>query len=178
MTSAEYIFVVYIKTLYTICYHLYNLKNVKNTQGGVAKSNTPLWVFSMFLKLYKWYQIAQSITYIISAENITGTFTFSNTNKHTTWFHVKTKTPVSTSLQREVHVVVCKQNASRIWSWVKSRFMEQNAQRNITPHMGTWFKVKWVHDLNWIYIRNLIWALCPLVQRHTKIMFSSCESDR
>ena len=65
MTSAEYIFVVYIKTLYTICYHLYNLKNVKNTQGGVAKSNTPLWVFSKFLKLYKWYQIAQSITYII-----------------------------------------------------------------------------------------------------------------
>ena len=27
-----------------------------------TKSNTPPWVFSTFFKLYKWYQIAQSIT--------------------------------------------------------------------------------------------------------------------
>ena len=27
------------------------------------KSNTPPWVFFTFLKLYKWHQIAQSITY-------------------------------------------------------------------------------------------------------------------
>ena len=46
----------------TICYHLYNLKNVKNTHGGVlllvklqaeaynfTKSNTPSWVFFTFL---------------------------------------------------------------------------------------------------------------------------------
>ena len=51
-----------------IWYHLYNLKNVQNTHGGVlilvklqatastfAKSNTPLWVFFTFLKLYKSY---------------------------------------------------------------------------------------------------------------------------
>ena len=36
-----------------IWYHLYNLKNVKNTHGGVlvlvkSKSNTPQWVFSPF----------------------------------------------------------------------------------------------------------------------------------
>ena len=56
-------------------YHLYNLKSVKNIQGGVihlvklqaSASNfteriTSPWVFSTFLKLYKWYQIAQSIT--------------------------------------------------------------------------------------------------------------------
>ena len=55
--------------------HLYNLKNVKNTHGRVlllfklqalacnfAKINTPPWVFFTFLKLYKWYQIAQRIT--------------------------------------------------------------------------------------------------------------------
>ena len=62
--------------LYTICYHLYNLKNVKNTHAGVlllvkllakacnfTKSNTPPWVLFTFSKLHKWYQTAQSITY-------------------------------------------------------------------------------------------------------------------
>ena len=61
----------------TIWYHLYNLKNVKNTHGGVLilvklqadwnfiKINTPPWVFFTLLKLYKWYQIAQRITYVI-----------------------------------------------------------------------------------------------------------------
>ena len=55
-----------------IRYHLCNLKNVKNTDVGVlllvmlqafsmenTKNNTPPWVFFTFLKLYKWYQIAQ-----------------------------------------------------------------------------------------------------------------------
>ena len=49
------------------CYHLYNLKNVKNTHGEVLlfnKSNTPPWVFFTFLNLYKWYQIAQSVTIV------------------------------------------------------------------------------------------------------------------
>ena len=54
-----------------ICYSLHNLKNVKNTHGGVlilvklqaeacnfTKTNTPPWVFFTFLKLYKWYEIA------------------------------------------------------------------------------------------------------------------------
>ena len=54
---------------------LYNLKNVKNTHGGVllwaklqtlacsfTKSNTSLRVFFTFLKLYKQYQIGQSIS--------------------------------------------------------------------------------------------------------------------
>ena len=53
-----------------IWYHLYNLKNVKNTHGGVLilvklqayKINTPPWVFFMSSKLYKWYQIAQRTT--------------------------------------------------------------------------------------------------------------------
>ena len=57
--------------------HLYNLENVKNTHGVVLifvkkqvavwnfiKSNTPPWVFFTFLKLYKWYQIPQSILYV------------------------------------------------------------------------------------------------------------------
>ena len=45
------------------------LKNVKNTHGGVlflvncTKSNNPTWIFFTFFQLYKWYQIAQSITY-------------------------------------------------------------------------------------------------------------------
>ena len=58
-----------------ICYHLYNLKNMKNTHEGVlllrklhakpcnfTKSNAAPWVFFTFFKLYKWYQIVQNIT--------------------------------------------------------------------------------------------------------------------
>ena len=55
-------------------YHLCNIKNVKNTHGGVfskvaglacnfTKSNILPWVFFTFFKLCKWYQIAQHITY-------------------------------------------------------------------------------------------------------------------
>ena len=59
-----------------IWYHLYNLKNVKNIHGGVfilinlqasacnfTESNTAPWVFFTFFKLYKWYQIARSVSY-------------------------------------------------------------------------------------------------------------------
>ena len=52
--------------LCAIWYHSYNLKNVKNTHGGVlllvkfTKVNTPPWVFFTFLKLWTWYQFAQS----------------------------------------------------------------------------------------------------------------------
>ena len=67
----------------TIWYHLYNLRNVKNNHGGVllsvklqaacnfTKSNTPLWVFFTFFKLYKWKKITQRNTYchFISPEN-------------------------------------------------------------------------------------------------------------
>ena len=62
--------------LCVIWYLLYNFINVKNTHGGVilsvklqteacnfTKSITPPWVFFTFFKLYKWCQIAQSITY-------------------------------------------------------------------------------------------------------------------
>ena len=51
-------------------------KREKKTYGGVlilvklqveacnfTKINTPPWVFFMLFKLYKWYQIAQRITY-------------------------------------------------------------------------------------------------------------------
>ena len=38
-----------------IRYHLHNLKNVKNTHGEMLL---------LVVKLYKWYQIAQNITYI------------------------------------------------------------------------------------------------------------------
>ena len=61
----------------TNSYLLYNFKNVENTPGGVVflvqlqasagnitKTITPPWVFLTFFKLYKWYQIAQSIVYV------------------------------------------------------------------------------------------------------------------
>ena len=54
--------------VYAIWYHPYNIKNVKNTDGGLlllvklqasacsfTKSNTPPWVFLTFFKLCTWY---------------------------------------------------------------------------------------------------------------------------
>ena len=44
---------------------MYSLKNKKNTHGGVLLL-VKLQIFSLFFtffKLYKWYQIAQHITY-------------------------------------------------------------------------------------------------------------------
>ena len=46
-----------------------NVKNLKKHPGGVlllvarnfTKSNTPSWMFFMFLELCEWYQIVQSI---------------------------------------------------------------------------------------------------------------------
>ena len=68
---------------WTIWYHLYDLKNAKNTHEGVlilvklqagacnfTKINTPSWVFFRFFKLHKWYQIAQHTTHMnIQASN-------------------------------------------------------------------------------------------------------------
>ena len=83
----EFIFTIHVRKLKfaeimpifvvrcAIWYHLYNFKNVKNTHEEVlilvksqaeacnfTKINTP-WVFFTFFKLYKWYQIAQRITF-------------------------------------------------------------------------------------------------------------------
>ena len=69
--------------LYTIWYHLYNSKSAKNTleecyfqQRCRVKPATLLKVilfhgcFSSFFILYKWYQIAQCITYVSSTTQI------------------------------------------------------------------------------------------------------------
>ena len=61
------------QTLCTIWYHLYNLKNVKNTHGerfflvklqaeacNFTKSKTHSWVFFTIFKSYKWYQSRKS----------------------------------------------------------------------------------------------------------------------
>ena len=71
-----YIFsTIFRRTLCTILCHLYNLKKVKNTHGGTillvklqaCYSKTPPYMLFLFCKLYKWYQIAQSI--IITQSN-------------------------------------------------------------------------------------------------------------
>ena len=57
-------------TRYAIWYHLYNLKKHEKHPwmsvnfSNFTKINTPSWVFFTFFKLYKWYQIAQRITYL------------------------------------------------------------------------------------------------------------------
>ena len=66
-----------------IWYYSYELKNVKSTHAGVilfvklkakacnfTKCNTPPWVFFMFFKLRKCYQIVQSITYVDTSHKI------------------------------------------------------------------------------------------------------------
>ena len=65
-----------MQLLWAIRYHLYNLKNVKNTHGAVLlwaklqagacnfiKTNTRPWVVFEFFELYKWYKIVQRITF-------------------------------------------------------------------------------------------------------------------
>ena len=71
------------ETLCVVWYHLNNFKNVKNTHGGVlfsvklqteacnfTKSNTTPWVFFTFLKLCKWYQIAQTINTSVTSMDV------------------------------------------------------------------------------------------------------------
>ena len=68
------------ETLYGIWYHLYYFKNLRNTHGGVllskvegfnyTKNNTFPWLLLTFFKLYKWYQIPQTIAY---SKNIAAT---------------------------------------------------------------------------------------------------------
>ena len=67
----------YSEHAFYFCDALHNLvpflqfKKRENTHGGMLslslhlKSNTLPWVFFMFFKLYKWYQIAQRITIIL-----------------------------------------------------------------------------------------------------------------
>ena len=74
------VIVVEFVMLCAIWYHLYKFKKVKHIHGGVwslqlnynIKSNTPSWVFFTFLTLYRWYQIAQSITFdLVFAHGVT-----------------------------------------------------------------------------------------------------------
>ena len=50
-------------------YHFYSLQNVKTPWRSVTftKSITLPWVFFTFLKLYKWYQVVQSVSYMFLA---------------------------------------------------------------------------------------------------------------
>ena len=48
---------------WAIWYHLYNLKNVKNTHEGVL---ILVKLQATFFKLYKYYQIAQRITCVVA----------------------------------------------------------------------------------------------------------------
>ena len=67
---------------HAIWYYLYNLKKrekhpwtsvplvkLQASPYNFTKSNTPPCVLFIFLKLYKWYQIAQSISFVL-AESI------------------------------------------------------------------------------------------------------------
>ena len=59
-----------IMVIYVMRYDLVPFVQVKNREKHPWKSvnfnkvNTPPWLFFTFFKLYKWYQIAQRITYL------------------------------------------------------------------------------------------------------------------
>ena len=52
-SGLRYLLHTIYEILGVIWYHLYNLKNVKNTHPGALKSNTPSSVIFKFFKLYK-----------------------------------------------------------------------------------------------------------------------------
>ena len=58
-------------TFYVLCYWVLFVqaeKREKHPWRSVTfstNSNTPPWVFLTFFKLYKWYQIAQSVSYFM-----------------------------------------------------------------------------------------------------------------
>ena len=54
-----------ILRLCAIWYYFYELKKMWNTHGEVLFSVlVPPWAFYTFFKFYKWYQVAQSTTYL------------------------------------------------------------------------------------------------------------------
>ena len=80
MKNQNYVSIIIFVMRCAISHHSYNLKNVKNTHGGVlilvkliklvkakarnfTKINSPQWVFFTFFKLYEWYEMAQRIIF-------------------------------------------------------------------------------------------------------------------
>ena len=98
--------------LCAIWYHLYNLKNVKNIQGGalilVQLQDQPATLLKLALlrgcfsrfKLNKWYQIAQRITFL---SLLLESDTFNRTQIECSGWRY-------TSFARGIHVYVCRDN--------------------------------------------------------------------
>ena len=67
----EYTYVFIYVLRCAIWYHLYNLKNVKNTHEGVLRL---VKLQAKSFKLYKWYQIAQRNTYSLALTYVMTSF--------------------------------------------------------------------------------------------------------
>ena len=80
---------------------MYNLKNVKNTHGGVlilvkllasacncTKINNPSRVFFTFFKLCKWYQIAQRIIYANEDQSFDSELVIASFNKESLFTNI------------------------------------------------------------------------------------------
>ena len=104
-----------------IWYYLYNSKNVKNTHGGViltAKlyytNGTKSCGFFTFSNLYKWYEIAQSITY--------GQIKFEQKFKLIEFSERKNETPRSSSIKRKMRSSVLF-DMSLFWHFFLTNFI-------------------------------------------------------
>ena len=85
-------FVVVVYSRYSTlskCLHKGSVLKPCDTPGTIFRANkeiqnlnTPPWVFFTFFELYKWYQIAQRITYSPFSHLKTWTWTWTNFKKH------------------------------------------------------------------------------------------------
>ena len=147
----------------------------------IAKSNNPPWVFFKFLKLYKWYQFAQRITY--SQTNIYNIFdpkdlkfltrlrlVLSHLNEHRFWHNFQDcLNPLcfcSLQIKNSSHYLLhCHQFSHHrvvVMNSVKSicdnfDSMSDSVKENLLLYGDSWFdenknKVIWKENIN--YIKN------------------------
>ena len=149
----------------TICT---NWKTWKNTRGGVLflvkllasacnfpESNTPPWLFFTFLKLYKWYQIAQSITYL-SKNTVLGFSTACFSNGHPPYPSRKILHFFAWSLWKTIHKtsVLC---SSTLKNNSKIYFFTWSAGRSLT--------IQWDQRVLFYVVFTLWYSVVCLYQR-------------
>ena len=120
----------YVHCRKRICDVLRNLvpfvqfKNVKDTHGWMllvseasacnfTKSNTP-WVFFTFFKSYKWYQMAQSITFVIVMAYLGGWFGINCPSAFWKFWNCLSKTRAILKFSKITKVIYSKNSKNQI----------------------------------------------------------------
>ena len=108
-----------------IWYQLCSFENVKNTHGWVLlsaklqaftiKSITPPWVPFTFLKLCKWYQITQSVSFFLSFRNVSQGLSLKKYFQKFCKIH--RRTPVMESLFKVADWMLLKWDSTQVFPW-------------------------------------------------------------